>query len=169
MGILFFCQIPVVSPLFSQYEIRSSTFGNGGGIIINADFQSSSTLGQPFIGSSSNVNFNSYSGYWYSVNIFVSIAPEDDLIPKRFELSQNYPNPYNPVTRIKYAVPKPTHVRIEVYNVLGQRVKILLNENKLPGYYTVDFDASSLASGFYIYRLEASGGFSAVRKMIVTK
>jgi hypothetical protein len=83
-------------------------------------------------------------------------------------LFQNYPNPFNPVTKIKYAIPKPSYVRIEVYNILGQRVKTLLNEDKLPGYYTVDFDAGSLASGFYIYRLEANG-FDAIKKMMVIK
>ena len=168
IGILFISQIFAVGPLFSQYAVKSSTLGNGGGILSNADFRSSSTLGQSFIGSTGNTNFNSYCGFWYSVNIYVGVATEDDLLPKRFELYQNYPNPFNPVTKIKYAVPKPTHVRVEIYNVLGQRVRTLVNEEKQPGYYTIDFNAGSLSSGFYIYRLEASG-FSSVKKMIVTK
>ena len=89
-------------------------------------------------------------------------------LPKTFRLLQNYPNPFNPVTKIRFVVPKPSHILVEVYNVLGQRVSTLVNEEKPPGYYVVDFNASSLASGFYIYRLEANG-FNAVRKMIVTK
>ena len=103
------------------------------------------------------------------VNIITGIEGEEDLLPKEFELMQNYPNPFNPVTKIKYAIPQVSHVRIEIYNVLGQRVRTLVNEEKVPGYYTVDFDASSLASGFYIYRLNASSGFNSVKKMIVTK
>ena len=156
-------------PILAQYEIKSSTLSNGGGILASADYKSSSTLGQSFIGSSGNASFSSYSGYWYSVNIFVGIAAESDLLPKKFTLYQNYPNPFNPVTKINYAIPKATHVRVEIYNVLGQRVRTLVNEEKQPGYYTIDFNASSLASGFYIYRLEAASGFNAVKKMIVTK
>jgi hypothetical protein len=154
--------------VIAQYQVKSSTFGNGGGILNSAGFQSSTTLGQTFIGSTGNASYNSFSGYWYSVNVFVGLVREDDQYPKRFELYQNYPNPFNPVTKIKYAVPKATHVRVEIYNVLGQRVRTLVNEEKQPGFYIVDFNASSLASGFYIYRLEASG-FSSVKKMTVTK
>ena len=161
-------QMCIVHSLFSQYEILSSTFGCGGGALSNSDFQGISTLGQLFVGGTGNANFNSHSGYWYSVNIFVDIITEDELLPKRFELCQNYPNPFNPVTKIKYAIPKPTHVRVEIYNVLGQRVRTLVNEEKQPGYYSIDFNASNLASGFYIYRLEARG-FNEGKKMIVTK
>jgi hypothetical protein len=166
--IFLLVMICAIYPVSAQYEIKSSTFSNGGEILTSTDFGSASTLGQPFIGTSSNVNFNNYSGYWYSVNIFVGMPWEDDQFPKRFELYQNFPNPFNPVTRIKYAVPRPTHVRIEIYNVLGQRVRTLVNEEKQPGYYTVDFNASSLASGFYIYRMQTSG-FRSVKKMIITK
>jgi len=89
-------------------------------------------------------------------------------LPETFRLLQNYPNPFNPITKIRFAVPKPSHILVEVYNVLGQRVSTLVNEEKQPGYYVVDFNSSSLANGFYIYRLEANG-FNAVKKMVITK
>jgi hypothetical protein len=98
----------------------------------------------------------------------MGIKAVDEQIPKRFELYQNYPNPFNPVTHIKYAVPKISLVRIEIYNILGQRVRTLLNEEKSPGYYVVEFDASSLASGFYIYKMQAEG-FMDIHKMMVIK
>jgi hypothetical protein len=158
-----------IDGLFAQYEVKSSTFANSGGLVTNSNYQTMSTLGQPFVGTTSGAFYQNQVGFWYAVTIYVGIVQDEEQLPKEFDLSQNYPNPFNPVTKIKYAIPQASHVRIEIYNVLGQRVSTLVNEEKVPGYYTVDFDAGSLASGFYIYRLQASGGFNAVKKMIVTK
>jgi hypothetical protein len=152
----------------SQYAIKSNVFGNGFGIMSGTSNAITSTVGQTFIGRTANGSNINQLGFWYYVNLITGIPGEDNLLPREFELMQNYPNPFNPVTKIRFAVPKPSHILVEVYNVLGQRVLILMNEEKQPGYYVVDFNASSLASGFYIYRLEAKG-FNAVRKMIVTK
>jgi hypothetical protein len=155
--------------VLSQYAVQSSVFGNGFGVITNNSNGIASTVGQPFIGSTSDVLNIHHAGFWMYVNIITGIEGEDDLLPRKFELMQNYPNPFNPTTKIKYAIPQATHVRIEIYNVLGQRVRTLVNEEKVPGYYTVNFDARSLASGFYIYRLQAASGFNSVKKMIVIK
>ena len=89
-------------------------------------------------------------------------------IPETFGLKQNYPNPFNPSTIIRYAVPQTSHVTIEVYNVLGQRVDMLVNEVREAGYHNVTFDGSSLASGVYIYRMQA-GDFVETRKFTFTK
>ena len=156
------------SVLQAQYQISQSVFGNGGIPVSSAAYSINSTIGQAFIGKVQNASYQNDVGFWYSTRVYVGIEAEDDLLPKKFELYQNYPNPFNPVTHIKYAVPKPSQVRIEIYNILGQRVRTLLNEEKPPGYYVVEFDASSLASGFYIYRMQAEG-FVDIRKMIVTK
>jgi hypothetical protein len=165
---LFFLIIFLVTSAFSQNQLKNSVFGNGAVNVSNSGNTMVGTLGQTVIGVTQNSSNVGYLGYWYSLRIYVGIEDIDDLLPRRFELFQNYPNPFNPVTKIKYAVPKPAHVRLEIYNVLGQRISTLVNEDKAPGFYTVDFDASSLASGFYIYRLLAND-FHAVKKMIVTK
>lgn len=91
-------------------------------------------------------------------------------LPTEFALSQNYPNPFNPVTRIEYAVPAGTHpaVSLQVYDVLGRLVSTLVNEVKEPGTYAVRWDAGSVASGVYYYRLDA-GNFQAIRKMLLLK
>jgi hypothetical protein len=85
-----------------------------------------------------------------------------------FELSQNYPNPFNPATKIKFELPKDGHVTLIVYNMLGQEVKVLINEFKEAGYYSIDFNAEELLSGMYFYKLE-SGSFSQVKKMTLLK
>ena len=88
--------------------------------------------------------------------------------PISFALEQNYPNPFNPSTKIKFAVPKEANVNLSIYNVLGEMVTTLVNEEKKAGYHEVDFDASSLASGVYLYRIKA-GDFVSTKKMILMK
>lgn len=85
-----------------------------------------------------------------------------------FELSQNYPNPFNPSTQIKYTVANGSMVSLKVFNILGQEVATLVNNFQNVGSYTVNFDASKLASGIYIYQIIA-GDFSQVRKMMLVK
>lgn len=89
-------------------------------------------------------------------------------IPNYFSLAQNYPNPFNPTTSIKFSVPSPEMVTLKVYDVLGKEVAVLVNEMKQPGFHTVDFDASRLASGIYFYRIDA-GQFSSVKRMVLVK
>lgn len=86
----------------------------------------------------------------------------------QYELSQNYPNPFNPVTSISYNLTKADNVKLIVYNLLGQEIKILENGYKEAGTYTIEFDASQLESGMYIYKLE-TGSFSQTRKMILLR
>jgi len=88
--------------------------------------------------------------------------------PKSFSLAQNYPNPFNPSTIIKYQVSKESFVTIKVYDVLGRELNQLVNEQKPVGSYEISFNASSLTSGIYFYRITA-GNFSSVKKMILLK
>ena len=88
--------------------------------------------------------------------------------PERFSLGQNFPNPFNPSTTIKYSIPKNSLVRLKVYNILGEEVAILVNEEKPVGTYEVKFNATNLPSGVYFYRLQA-GSFVETKKMIIIK
>ena len=88
--------------------------------------------------------------------------------PETFELSQNYPNPFNPSTKIVYSIPKASNVKIIVTNIIGQQVAELVNEHKDAGQYRVNFDASNLPSGVYIYTLEA-GSIVSSKKMTLLK
>jgi hypothetical protein len=89
-------------------------------------------------------------------------------IPQAFKLAQNYPNPFNPTTRIDYSVPVRGMVSLTVFNLLGQQVKTLVHEEKSPGNFYVQFDASNLPTGVYYYRME-SGSFLNVKKMLLIK
>jgi hypothetical protein len=93
---------------------------------------------------------------------------EDRAMPTTYALHQNYPNPFNPSTQIEFALPKQDHVRLEVFNLLGERVAILVDDMETAGYHSVRFDASKLASGIYLYRL-TSGESTFTKKMVLTK
>ncbi len=88
--------------------------------------------------------------------------------PKKFKLEQNFPNPFNPSTIISYSIPEGSFVQMRVYNILGEQVAQLVNERKEAGTYNVQFDASDLQSGIYIYQISA-GNFLQVRKMMLVK
>jgi len=89
-------------------------------------------------------------------------------IASKFALDQNYPNPFNPTTTIKYGLPRSSMVRLSVHDLLGREVSVLVNERRDAGVYEVKFDASELASGVYLYRLQA-GDFVRSRKLLVLR
>jgi len=104
---------------------------------------------------------------WFNNEEGTSTGDEMDL-PLEFALKQNYPNPFNPTTQIQYALPEGIDVRIDVFNVMGQRVATLVNGAQNAGFHTVTFDANRLASGVYIYRMQA-GSFVQTQKMLLVK
>jgi hypothetical protein len=89
-------------------------------------------------------------------------------LPKKFALYQNFPNPFNPATKIKYDIPTDSRVTIKIYNLIGQEVATLLDDDQEAGYKSVEWNASSLPSGMYIYRITA-GSFSDVKKLMLVK
>ncbi len=100
----------------------------------------------------------------------VSNSEETDRkqdIPGGFELHQNYPNPFNPTTQISYDIPIQTHVKLSVYNALGQRVATLVDAAKAPGKYDATFDASGLSSGIYFYRIQTDSHVQTRQMMLV--
>lgn len=100
----------------------------------------------------------------------VSTSSEDIVsgLPVEFELEQNFPNPFNPTTNIRFALPSASNVALEVYNVLGQRVATLISNEKMSaGRHSVKFDASQLGSGMYIYRIQAGNNISTKKMMLI--
>jgi hypothetical protein len=121
------------------------------------------------------VRFVAKSGYGNNLYIdnitsgtIVGIGNELTLTPDSYNLAQNYPNPFNPVTTINFSLPKTSKVSIKIYDVLGKELRTLVNETKPAGIYDISFDASSLSSGVYFYRIEADN-FSDIKRMMLIK
>ena len=141
------------SPSFSFYPFR---LGKAGG-------------DRPYFdGQVDNVSFYNYAHH----DLTITSIEDGELaseMPRTYSLDQNYPNPFNPTTKINYSVPNAGPVKLTVYNILGREVGTLVNTVKQPGNYTVEFDATNLSSGIYLYRLEAGSDFVTTRKMMLIK
>jgi hypothetical protein len=115
------------------------------------------------------------SQYWPVLNFVdkTSLSVEErsngGLLPAMYTLSQNYPNPFNPSTTIDYSLPHASRVKLNIYNVLGQVVATLVNDQRAAGTYAVRWNASNLASGLYFYQLTADGNTIATKKMLLVK
>jgi hypothetical protein len=104
------------------------------------------------------------------------VKPEEPPVtqlPREFQLQQNYPNPFNPNTTIKFSLPEASYVKLEVFNILGQKVKNLLNEKKNAGVHTVVWNGDNqngerVSSGIYFYRLETES-YGSVKKMVLLR
>jgi len=94
--------------------------------------------------------------------------PTDGTLPSDFTLDQNYPNPFNPTTTIEFTLPRQSQVRLEVFNVLGQQVDVLIDQSLSAGSHRIVFEADQKPSGVYFYRLSHEGG-SETRKMLLLK
>jgi hypothetical protein len=153
---------------FAQNQVKSGVIASGGGMMESSSYKVTGTIGQPAIGISANQINQLISGFWYEVLTPTNAEEEKDFLPAKFQLEQNYPNPFNPSTVIRYGLPKTSNVIIEVFDITGQRIEKLVNEEKPAGYYEVTFNASNLASGMYFYRIQA-GAFTLIKKMILLR
>jgi hypothetical protein len=118
---------------------------------------------------------SSCDGVWSTTFVYTDVkgGEEEKNLPEQFSLSHNYPNPFNPVTQIEYALPRNCQVKLIVFNILGQRVKTLVDEFQTAGYKSAHWDGkddtgSEVASGVYFYKLKA-GDYSETKKMILMK
>ena len=98
----------------------------------------------------------------------VTAIDDENFLPQKFALHQNYPNPFNPTTTIAFDLPKAATVRLDIYNLQGQRVAKLKNEVMQAGYYNVNIDVSHLSSGVYLYKIQADN-FISMKKMTLLK
>ncbi len=102
-------------------------------------------------------------------SVLTSVPSAQSSIPSGFSLLQNFPNPFNPSTMIQFSLTAPTRVTLKVFNLLGQEVTTLLDESRSAGTYRVTFNAGTLASGVYFYRLSTANGQSATQRMLLLK
>lgn len=148
---------------------------NGGNVVavINKTSSNPFILTAPSAGTYTvNAGYKNPSKEWGSTSAVINVTGVDesliDFNPKDYKLFNNYPNPFNPSTKIRYAVPQSAFTTLKVYSITGKEVAVLVNEQKTPGVYEVKFDGAELSSGVYFYKLQ-SGSFSDVKKMILTK
>jgi hypothetical protein len=128
---------------------------------------SSNHWGNPYFGNGTAVlpgdlNIGAFGGY------SLAAVTGKPVVVTSYNLNQNYPNPFNPSTVISYSVPKSQFVTLKIYNLLGQLVTTLVNQQQNAGSYQVTFNAEKLSSGIYFYTLNA-GSFNSVKKMILLK
>ncbi len=112
--------------------------------------------------------------YGDTTDVITSIIGNYNNLPTVFNLKQNYPNPFNPSTTIEYTLPvvetrNTLSVQLKIYDMIGEKVATLVNENQIPGNYSVNFDASNLSSGIYLYKLTVGNLFTESKKMILLK
>ena len=102
------------------------------------------------------------------LDITTDILKEEDAIPTEYSLEQNYPNPFNPITVIRFSLPHKAKVLLEVFNLLGQRIEVLIDQELAASFYKVNFNAGHLSSGIYFYRL-ITDDFIQAKKMLLIK
>ncbi len=155
--------------LFAQYKVSNSVFINGGGQIIDDNNTIRFSLGQPISGITDNDLYTCSFGFWYNFNFITSINETDENnLPRIFELYQNYPNPFNPQTNIYFTLPKSVPVKIEIFNILGQRIKVLTNKNYPAGFHKIIFSGANFGSGIYFLYADF-GGHIFTKKMSLLK
>jgi hypothetical protein len=124
-----------------------------------------------------NLNMGNYSYRLKQIDFDGTIEYSNQVIvevsaPEKFVLLQNFPNPFNPSTTIGFSIPQTSNVSVEIYNVVGEKVASLVKNTLEAGYHQINFDASNLSSGTYIYQLKASGQngtFVETKKMLLMK
>ena len=107
-------------------------------------------------------------------NALETVDGLNNQVPDKFSLSQNYPNPFNPSTRIQFGLSEQANTKLEIYNILGESVQIIIDDGMDAGFYDFNISMNGLASGMYFYRLTAIGNngeqlFSEMRKMILMR
>ena len=154
-----------------------SAFDMGFEVTAAPNLQLKSALGQSFVGVAQQSDTRVECGFLADTllrGILVGVN-NNRTLPTVFSLEQNYPNPFNPLTVIRYSLPVRSQVRLEIYNVLGQVVKTLVEGIQEPGELHAEWDAGNASSGVYFYRIgtrpidERREGFSDVKKMVVLR
>ena len=159
----------------AQTTLTSYVVGNGAAVITNSNHNLSATFGQPIIGNTGNTLNTGKIGFWYQYSQTITNVEDRWMyeVPKQFELHQNYPNPFNPTTVIRYGIPKESSVKVIVYNILGQQIAKLAEDEYATGLHHITWDGKSaygksVSTGVYFYRIKTND-FVETKKMVLLK
>ncbi|MCY7362122.1 MAG: T9SS type A sorting domain-containing protein, partial [Ignavibacteria bacterium] len=168
----------IIDPLFNQNIYAGSDLGvyvsTNSGVSWNeymTGMPYALTFDLSIVYPNRKIRATTYGNGVYERKLFenpVSVNSVNSNVVNNFKLYQNYPNPFNPGTKINYVLRVTNYVSILVYDVLGNEVKSLINQQQIAGNYEVEFDGSNLASGVYFYKLQ-SGSFSETKRMLLIK
>lgn len=153
--------------LSATLGLLGSVTDNGNGTY-TATLRSTKTAGKAVIGGSVNGIIIADTASVVFSPVSAVVERDDASVPASFSLGQNYPNPFNPSTRVRFSLPSASSVRLKIYDVSGREVATVVDGQYDAGWYTVTIDASSLASGVYLYRLTA-GRYSDVKKLTLLR
>jgi hypothetical protein len=168
LAVVVFLLLPFTGPAQTS-TVRWSAFTPGFVISSSPTTILKSAVGQVFVGRMTGPS-SIIEGGFLADTLFrtVTSIPERAEVPREYSLQQNYPNPFNPSTTIRFELPHASRVSLKVYNLLGQEVVTLVDDEMQAGVYEVQFNAASLSSGMYVYRLRA-GEYVATKRMILMK
>ena len=166
----------VVMSWYAAYSQNStigwSAFSSGFGAPSSPGSVVNSSIGEVLVGAVSSSDMRIESGFLASPMLRGPLTgvseSSDEGIPVAFSLSQNFPNPFNPSTTIRYQLPRPAHVVLKLFSVLGQEVATLVNETQQAGTRSVVWNAVDVSSGVYFYRIQADS-YSATMKLVLLK
>jgi hypothetical protein len=161
--------------VYSQSQIVYHSFNSGFTRSVGNNSILNSMLGQSIFGVSGANGVSVLTGYTsISKGILSSVKAKNGIAPVEFALYQNFPNPFNPSTTIRYGLPAASRVTLKIYNILGQQIAEIVNQEQSEGTYEVQWNAI-VASGLYFYRIEAASvsdpdhKFTQLKKMVVLK
>ena len=152
----------------AQIQMPYSVVGSGAAATSGPDNAVRGTVGQAAIGIVGGPSNITEIGFWYRPGWILTGVADGDVLPTRYWLGQNHPNPFNPVTTLSFSILERTRVELRVYDVTGRKVRTLVERELDPGYHRATFDAHGLPSGVYFARMTA-GSFAETRKLVLLK
>jgi len=174
---LFLLSVGLIAASYptDKAETKADAFGSAGGQVSSTHFETAFIVGQSSPSDiSESSNYRNISGFFASFSTFGAPQKAEARmrvpVPEEYALDQNYPNPFNPETTIEYQLPEAGKVMLKIYNVIGQEIRTLVNEDKEAGYHKIRWDGMDnkgvkVSSGIYIYQLQV-GNFLRIKKML---
>lgn len=158
----------VFGQISENYTLKTSVFTMSGGGAVSTSYSLQSAVGQSTpIGLLTSASYFLEAGYFHTETNTPNAIEDEIAIPVEFRLDRNYPNPFNPSTTLQFQLPKNEQVKIDIYDLMGKKVKTLVNNRYDAGVHQVIMDASGLSSGTYFYSIQAGENFATGKCLLL--